>query len=80
MVNAISGSTARRRKKLIAIGERDGWHCWLCKNPVEQNLPQGDPWQASLDHVIPRKEGGTNAPSNLRLCHHRCNNERDARS
>jgi 5-methylcytosine-specific restriction endonuclease McrA len=77
MVNAIKASRAKRRKRLLAVGDRDGWICWICRRPVDQDLAADDPLHASLDHVIPRNEGGSDDSSNLRLSHHRCNHERD---
>lgn len=79
MVNAIRATKAKRRKRLLLIGDRAGWICWICGRPVDQELPTDHPMHASLDHVIPRNQGGSDAVSNLRLSHHRCNHERDAK-
>jgi 5-methylcytosine-specific restriction endonuclease McrA len=79
MVNAIQDSKAKRRRRLLLVGDQAGWRCWICKKPVEQDLPADDPMHASLDHVIPRSQGGNDTASNLRLSHHRCNHERDAK-
>jgi HNH endonuclease len=55
------------------IAERDRWRCGICKKPVDRQRRHPDPLGASLDHVIPVSEGGTNDPWNLRLTHLRCN-------
>lgn len=79
MVNAVRAPTKKRRKRTLFIGDRDGWVCWICHRAVEQGLHPSDPMHASLDHIIPRSQGGSNDVSNLRLCHHRCNHDRDAK-
>lgn len=60
--------------QVARIGERDGWWCWLCGEAVDPNA--FGPWQATIDHLVPRSRGGTNKPANLRLAHRRCNNHR----
>jgi hypothetical protein len=57
------------------IAERDGWHCWLCGGAIDPSLSQG-PWQATIDHLVPRSRGGGSDVANLRLAHRRCNNQR----
>lgn len=52
--------------------------CWVCRQPVQWDLPDTDPMRPSRDHVIPRSRGGVGLPSNLRLAHARCNTERTA--
>ncbi len=64
----ISGS--RRR----AIYERDNWICGVCLEPIEPELAgTGSPWRASLDHIIPRANGGSDDDANLRAAHMWCN-------
>ncbi|MEV1331137.1 HNH endonuclease signature motif containing protein [Micromonospora costi] len=61
----------------MAIYERDGWACWLCEEPVDRHLIGTlDHWRPSLDHVIPKSQGGPDDPSNLRLAHWWCNSVR----
>lgn len=60
------------------IYRRDGWVCQICMEPVDPDLPPGTPWSASLDHILPRSEGGSNDDANLRLAHFNCNTERGA--
>lgn len=45
--------------------------CGLCGKPME-----GDPERLSLDHVIPRFDGGVDALGNLMLCHKECNGQK----
>jgi 5-methylcytosine-specific restriction endonuclease McrA len=55
------------------IYERDGWVCQLCFDPVDPEARWGDPWYASLDHIIPLSRGGPHARANVQLAHQRCN-------
>lgn len=45
--------------------------CALCG--VQMCLLAGDPTCATLDHVVPRSRGGTDAITNLQLACSRCN-------
>lgn len=65
------------RATLQRIIDRDGSNCWLCGKPVDLTLPPFDTWRASIDHVLERRNGGTNALANLKLAHSRCNSRRD---
>lgn len=56
-----------------AICKRDKWRCGICGDRVNPSLEHPHPRAASLDHVIPVSEGGTNEPANLRLVHLVCN-------
>jgi 5-methylcytosine-specific restriction endonuclease McrA len=51
------------------LAERDGWACWLCKKPINPQLPRDADNAASLDHVMPLAHGGSNNIANLRLAH-----------
>ncbi len=61
----VNGSQAAWRKLRLAIISRDGPDCVLCGRPGN-----------SVDHIIPRNQGGTNDPSNLRVLCVRCNSSR----
>jgi hypothetical protein len=73
-------SRTARPVLLEAVIERDGTRCWLCTAPVEFNRPPKHPRSPSLDHVVPRSKGGTNALSNLKLAHLLCNTLRGNRA
>jgi len=60
-VEAVSIS-ARQRKRLR---ERDGDECWFC------GLPMGD--DCTLEHLVPKSKGGSNALDNFALAHAKCN-------
>lgn len=55
------------------ICDRDRWRCGICRKPVDRALRHPDLMCASLDHIVPVSEGGTNDLWNLRLTHLRCN-------
>lgn len=68
------GHRYRARKAKAQIGqvsfdrilERDGMHCYLCDNAIED----GD---LSFDHVIPLARGGAHSEDNLKPAHKSCN-------
>lgn len=66
----------------LAIYARDGWRCLCCHRALRWKKGHGSksarttdirPGAASLDHVIPKSQGGTNAPENLITLCVRCN-------
>jgi 5-methylcytosine-specific restriction endonuclease McrA len=62
--------------------QRDGPHCWLCGEPVDQTKIGVGSYakrKPSRDHFVPRAAGGSNAPENIRLAHQLCNWERHIR-
>lgn len=65
-----------------AIYERDDWTCQLCKAPVDEGLPHGDPMEATLDHIVPLSTVllPDHSPENLRLTHRVCNQRRGNRT
>lgn len=64
------------RADRLAIYVRDGWTCGICCEPVDPELPSNDVWGATLDHIVPRSQGGTDGATNLRLAHRWCNSVR----
>ena len=38
--------------QLKEIGDRDGWRCWLCDQPVDPEMSSNDPRGASVDARI----------------------------
>lgn len=53
-----------RMKQLVRIRERDNYHCFKCKTPVEKG---------EVDHIIALENGGSNDDTNMQLlcipCH-----------
>lgn len=62
------------RNRVIVLREEDT--CWLCSVTVDKTLPGTHRDGPSVDHVIRREDGGSNARDNLRLTHLRCNTGR----
>lgn len=56
-----------REERLVALEERDGPDCFLCRKPFKSTE------EKTFDHWIPRSKGGTWDLENLRLAHKRCN-------
>lgn len=64
-----------RRARRLAIYARDRMRCVWCTQPV--GVEQlGLPHDATLDHVRPRDDGGSNKTENLVTCCARCNARR----
>lgn len=61
-------------KRLVL--ETYGSICWLCKRPIDLAASGRSKWGMSLDHVLPRSLGGSNALGNLRPAHQYCNSKR----
>jgi hypothetical protein len=62
---------------LEEIGERDGWRCWLCDEPVDPQMSVNDARGPSVDMrgAAPRGTKGKTAPSAFateRLAHRAC--------
>lgn len=56
-----------------AIYERDNWTCQICHEPVEPDANPLSDWFPSLDHIVPRSQGGSDDDDNLRTAHRWCN-------
>ncbi len=62
------------------IGERDGWRCWLCDEPVDPDRSVNDDRGPSIDSRITKaraKKGGSETPPE-RLAHRACNTGKGA--
>ena len=60
-------------KKRYAIYNRDQWTCGLCGLPVDREWDFNSPNAPTLDHIVPRSQGGAHDPSNLTTAHAYCN-------
>lgn len=74
-------SSVNRLKSKDAISklkQRDGFKCqiYFCKKPYYFDDKD---YLATVDHVIPRSAGGTDALSNLVIAHRVCNNRKGSR-
>lgn len=67
-------SARPKRPAKLAVWERDNWTCFYCGDPVtvsESNPPSKK--SATVDHVVPRSQGGRNAQVNLVTACYECN-------
>lgn len=63
----------RKRRRIY---ERDGYICQICHEPTEPDTDVMHPWHPSLDHIVPRSQGGSDDDDNLRTAHRWCNSAR----
>jgi 5-methylcytosine-specific restriction endonuclease McrA len=63
----------REAERLRALRERDGDACSRCRRPMRFDLPTGHDQLATIEEILPRAAGGSQALDNLCLCHRRCN-------
>lgn len=68
----------RRRQLRYALGVRQDWHCYWCKQPIHETYDPHDPTRATLDHLRAKSLGGTYALANLVLACPACNSARGA--
>lgn len=72
----MASNTARKVPRLRA---RDGDCCHLCGGVIDFDRVWPDQLSATVDHLVPRRDGGGNELANLRLAHHWCNRRRGHR-
>lgn len=72
----------RTNRELVPLlAARDGWACHLCGEPIDPGADPESRQGATIDHVIPRSDGGSRwKRSNMRLAHRGCNNARGSHS
>jgi 5-methylcytosine-specific restriction endonuclease McrA len=73
---------SRRRQRFQVRKElrrRDGDCCVWCGEPMLFGLPYASESGASIEHLVPRKLGGTDDIDNLALAHFGCNHQRNHR-
>jgi hypothetical protein len=69
------------------IGERDGWRCWLCDEPVDPQMSVNDPRGPSVDGLTTKPSKSARSKSSSkgakgdvqeRLAHRSCNTKKGA--
>jgi hypothetical protein len=60
------------------VGERDGWRCWLCDEPVDPEMSVNDPRGPSVDAVLTKAKAKSKGPAEERLAHRGCNTRKGA--
>ncbi|MDO9174731.1 MAG: hypothetical protein Q7V62_07985 [Actinomycetota bacterium] len=65
--------------RLDDIGDRDGWRCWLCDEPVDRTRSVNDDRGPSVDSRLTKAKSKGMAPgANDRLAHRACNTKKGA--
>lgn len=65
--------------RLEFIGERDGWRCWLCDEPVDPGRSANDDRGPSVDSRLTKAKAKGTAPGAAdRLAHRSCNTKKGA--
>lgn len=64
--------------RLEDIGERDGWRCWLCDEPVDPAMSVNDARGPSIDAVVTKAKAKKSGPAEERLAHRGCNTKKGA--
>lgn len=61
------------RMVVLLLAERDGAWCGICGSEIDMTLTAPDLMRPSIDHIVPRANGGADVPSNIQLAHLLCN-------
>ena len=69
------GSKRRRRLRQCLWTAQDG-RCALCRGQMFDAIDPLSPAYPTLDHKLPRANGGTTSKDNLWLVHRECNDEK----
>src|SRR5687768_14408598 len=72
LLMSYQGSRFRCKSKRDRLFTEDGYRCAYCLTDLWQ-LPIES---RTVDHILPRKAGGTNDPTNLIAACHSCNSRR----
>jgi 5-methylcytosine-specific restriction endonuclease McrA len=76
--NARKKAATTERVSYKRILERDGYHCYICEQPIDSSIKGRVPGALSFDHIIPLqpREGepqGTHSEDNIKPAHVACN-------
>lgn len=62
----------------VQVFNRDKWTCLYCgARVIRRNYRTNKRLRPTLDHVVPKSEGGAYLPTNLITCCYECNQRRD---
>ncbi len=69
---------------LDEVGDRDGWRCWICDEPVDPDMSVNDPRGPSIDSLTTRSRSRSKRTDagvgfgEERLAHRACNTKKGA--
>ena len=63
---------------LDEVGDRDGWRCWICDEPVDPNKSVNDGRGPSIDSYFTASKAAKGKPKVERLAHRGCNTKKGA--
>jgi hypothetical protein len=75
---AYHGDTVRPVSRVDDVGEKDGWRCWLCDEPVDPAMSVNDPRGPSVDAIVTKAKAKAKGPAEERLAHRGCNTRKGA--
>ena len=78
-INAKPAAPRRSKPRLVGRGRLASdivGACGICGQPIFARFKHPHPFSASVDHIIPRARGGSNAPVNKQLAHLGCNSRK----
>ena len=64
--------------RIDEVGERDGWRCWLCDEPVDPERSVNDDRGPSIDTRITKAKAKKGDAPTPRLAHRACNTGKGA--
>lgn len=62
----------KQRQRIEQLRRAYGDLCWRCGHPMTFGNPLSRK-RATIEHLLPRSQGGTSEWANIRLCHVGCN-------
>lgn len=60
----------------FAVLVASGFKCTYCRVKIYHDLHARHPQRATVDHIVPRSRGGSDAAENLCACCYRCNQDK----
>lgn len=57
----------------LVLFEKCGWVCFVCKEKIDKQVRFPNSMAATIEHIIPLKDGGTHTWDNVSVSHAICN-------
>jgi hypothetical protein len=72
-----------RKMVIQSVGNRDGWICKLCSQPIEDIKSREGPYSPCIDHIVPLNHPANtrhgHTPGNVQIAHRSCNEAKGCR-